>query len=162
MEDDNDDQSSAARHPICDIRSNRHSRLGRLFPASFRGPCPCIAAPSGAAAVFLLALLIGLVTNGEHAFARDYGLVAMNFDLWCQEEAHLPAHRCDQRTAVDEKAFEDIQREISPYEAQNLRRAEQEMQLERDFLQNDPIDNPMMRDPLAPIQSPLPRPVIAR
>src|SRR5580658_4121 len=100
MEDDNDDQSSAARHPICDIRSNRHSRLGRLFPASFRGPCPCIAAPSGAAAVFLLALLIGLVTNGEHAFARDYGLVAMNFDLWCQEEAHLPAHRCDQRTAV--------------------------------------------------------------
>jgi hypothetical protein len=162
MENDNDDQFCPARRPVCDSRSDRHRRFGRLFPSSCRGRHPRTAAPSGAAAVFLFALLIGLVANVADASARDYGLVAMNFDLWCQEEEHLPVHRCDQRTAADEKAFEDFQHEISPYEAQNLRAAEQEMQLRRDFMENDPIDNPVTRDPLAPIQSPLPRPVIGQ
>jgi len=90
---------------------------------------------------------MGVVAPGGHASARDHGLVAMNFDLWCQEEAHLPVHRCDKRTAVDEKAFEDFQRAISPYEAQNLRAAEQEQWLKQNFMDNDPIDNPATDGP---------------
>jgi hypothetical protein len=158
MEDDNDDQFCPARYPIRDVRGNRHGRFGRSLPAFFRGHDPRIAARLGATAVFLLALLAGVVAPGGHASARDYGLVAMNFDLWCQEEEHLPAHRCDQRTAVDEKAFEDFQHIISPYEAQNLRAAEQEQWLERDFMENDPVDHPMTSSLAAP-QSSLPRSV---
>ena len=157
MEDDNDDQLCPACHPVCDVRSDRHGRFEQSSPAPFRGRHPWVAARSGAAAVFLFALLIGVAAPGEAASARDYGLVAMNFDLWCQEQARLPVHRCDQRTAADEQAFEDFQREIGPYEAQNLRGAQQEQQLERDFMDNDPIDNPEMKDPSAPIQNPLPR-----
>jgi hypothetical protein len=158
MEIDNDDQLCLACHPVCGVRGDRHSRFEGTLPAPFRSRHSCIAAQSGAAALFFLALLIGLVVLGGHASARDYGLVTMNFDLWCQEEQHLPAHRCDQRTAVDEKAFEDFQREISPYEAQNLRRAEQELQLRHDFMEYDPIDNPAAEDPRNASQIPLPRP----
>ena len=106
MENDNDGQLCPARLPICDVRSDRHGRFERSFPAPSRSRHPRIAASCGAAAVFLLALLIDLIANERHATARDYGLVAMNFDLWCQEEVHLPVHRCDQRTAVDERAFD--------------------------------------------------------
>lgn len=73
----------------------------------------------------------------------------MNFDLWCQEEAHLPARQCDQRTAADEKAFDDFRHELDPYEAQQLRQAQRDQWLNRDFLENDPIDNPQMHDPSA-------------
>jgi hypothetical protein len=73
----------------------------------------------------------------------------MNFDLWCQEEAHLAARECDQRTAADEKAFEDFQQELDPYEAQQLREAHRDQWLNRDFLENDPIDNPQTHDPSA-------------
>ena len=37
----------------------------------------------------------------------NYPVQEMNFDLWCQEQAGLPAERCDKRTAQDEAAFED-------------------------------------------------------
>jgi hypothetical protein len=160
MENNNDDQFCPAGHPVCDVRGDRPRRFEWSFPAPFRGCHPRTAARSGAAAVFLFAILIGLVANGVDASARDYGLVAMNFDLWCQEEEHMPVHRCDQRTAVDEKAFEGFQHEISPYETQNLHEAEQELRLRRDFMENDPIDNPEMKGPLAPIQSSLPRAAI--
>lgn len=161
MEDDNDDQLCSARHSVCDVRGDRHRRFEKSFPAAFRGCHPRVAARSGAAAVFLFALLIGVAAAGGHASARDYGLVAMNFDLWCQEEAHLPVSRCDQRTAVDENAFENFQRVISPYEAQNLRAAKQEMELRRDFMDNDPIDNPAIEDSRNATQSRLPRAVVA-
>jgi hypothetical protein len=146
MKENNDDPCSA-RRPVCDVRGDRHRRFKRPFPAAFGGRYPHIAARCGAAAVFLFAFLIGVVANGSDASARDYGLVAMNFDLWCQEEAHLPVHRCDKRTAVDEKAFEDFQGEISPYEAQNLRAAEQEQWLKQNFMDNDPVDNPATEGP---------------
>jgi len=159
MEDDNDDQSGSAHHAVCDVCGSRRGRFDALLPVSGRHS-HIGDTPKSAAALFLLALLIGVMVNGARASARDYGLVAMNFDLWCQEEAHLPVHRCDQRTGVDEKAFEDFQHEIGPFETQNLRRAQREHWLERDFMENDPIDNPVMRDPLALTQSALPRSVI--
>lgn len=37
---------------------------------------------------------------------RNYNIEGMNFDMWCQEQAHLPPDRCDKRTPEDEKTFE--------------------------------------------------------
>jgi hypothetical protein len=141
MEDDNVDQPGFDRHAFCDVRGDRRGGFAGLFLDLFDGGVPV---PSGAALVLLLGLLAGVLAGAGPASARDYGLVTMNFDLWCQEEAHLPAHRCDRRTAADEKAFEDFQQQLSPYEAQNLRGARQEQWLDRNFLENDPIDNPEM------------------
>jgi len=146
MENDNHHQYGSAHHAICDVRGNRRGCFGRPRPIS--GRHSHIAGTSKpAAALFLIALLIGVIVDGGQASARDYGLVAMNFDLWCQEDARLPVQRCDQRTAIDEKAFEDFQHEIGPFEAQNLRSAQREQWLERDFMENDPIDNPAESDP---------------
>jgi hypothetical protein len=41
------------------------------------------------------------------AKAQTSRVQTLNFDLWCQETQHLPADRCDRRTAEDEAAFED-------------------------------------------------------
>jgi hypothetical protein len=145
MEDDNDHQYGSAHHAICDVRGNRRGGFDRPLPVS--GRYSHIAGTSKpAAALFLLALLMGVIVYGGRASARDYGLVAMNFDLWCQEDARLPVQRCDQRTAIDEKAFEDFLHEISPFEAQILRKVQREQWLERDFMENDPIDNPVGSD----------------
>ena len=155
MEDDNVDQPGFAGNALCDVRRNRIRGFARTIPKLAR--CSHIAAWRNSPALFLTAILIGVVAGGAGASARDYGLVAMNFDLWCQEAAHLPAERCDSRTAADEKAFEEFQQDLSPYEAQNLRQAQQEQWLDRDFLDNDPIDNPSLRNPATPAQIPLPR-----
>ena len=40
----------------------------------------------------------------------------MNFDLWCQEQAHLPIARCDKRTPEDEKTFEAYRAQIEQCE----------------------------------------------
>ena len=40
----------------------------------------------------------------------------MNFDLWCQEQAHLPPDRCDKRMPEDEKTFEAYRAKIEQYE----------------------------------------------
>jgi hypothetical protein len=155
MEDGNVDQPDSVSDAIFDVRDNWLRGFARIFPRPSRTRRPQIA--SVTLALILVALLIGAAAGGERAFARDFGLVTMNFDLWCQEEAHLPAKRCDRRTAADEKAFEAFQQELGPYEAQNLRKAQQEQWLDREFLDNDPIDNPSMRDPATAVQMPLPR-----
>ena len=111
--------------------------------------------------VIMAALLATAVSlAAPPAFAQrngNYPVEEMNFDLWCQEQAGLPAERCDRRTAADEDAFEDFQQELGPYEAQNQRKAQQELWLDRDFLDNDPIDNPSAQNPMAATQSPFPR-----
>ena len=144
MEDDNVDRSGFDRHAFCDVRGDRCRDFTGLFQDVFDGRLPL---PSGAAVVLLLSLLTGVLADTGPASARDYGLATMNFDLWCQEEAHLPVHRCDRRTMADEKAFEDFQQELSSYEAQNLRSAQREQWLDRDFLENDPIDSPATHNP---------------
>lgn len=161
MENYNVDQPCSARYAFSNVRRNRVGRVAKSFAALSRRRRPRVAAPV-APALFLVAVLIGAVVGGQRAYARDYGLVAMNFDLWCQEEARLPVDRCDQRTLADEKAFEDFQQKLGPYEAQNLRRAQQEQWLDRDFLENDPIDDPLARNPAAATQLPLPRRVDRR
>jgi hypothetical protein len=144
----------AAAKPRCDAFCNWNGGFDRLVPVSGR-PSLIAVTPWPVATLFLLALLIGAMVNSGRAVARDYGSVMMNFDLWCQEEAHLPVHRCDQRTVVDENAFENFQHAIGPFETQNLRRAQREQWLKQDFMENDPIDNPVMRNHLALTQSAL-------
>ena len=51
---------------------------------------------------------------------KNYDVKTMNFDLWCQEQAHLPATRCDKRTPEDEKTFEAYRAQIERYEVPYL------------------------------------------
>jgi hypothetical protein len=155
MESNNVERRDSGCNTLCYVRRDRLRGFAGPFQGHARGLSPR-AAPC-ARALFFVALLIGTAAGGQSASARDYGLVAMNFDLWCQEEAHLPADRCDQRTASDEKAFEEFQLALGPYEARNLREAQQEQWLDREFLDNDPIDNPSVRKPVTAVQMPLPR-----
>ena len=85
---------------------------------------------------------------------KNYDVKTMNFDLWCQETAHFPADRCDKRTDADEKTFEDYRTQIERYEVPYLQQQQNDLQLSRDILHNDPIDNPARQDPIAGQKTP--------
>jgi len=101
-----------------------------------------------------LVILMGVFAGPATAQSANYPVEDMNFDLWCQEQAHLSPPRCDQRTAADERAFEDFQREIDPYEIPFLRKRQREFEFERDVMENEPIDNPVTQNPQALMQDP--------
>jgi hypothetical protein len=73
----------------------------------------------------------------------------MNFDLWCQEQAGLPADRCDKRTPQDEATFESYRSKVEAYEIPYLQEKANAARLDRDILRNDPVDNAPVRDPAA-------------
>lgn len=85
---------------------------------------------------------------------ETYNLPGMNFDMWCQEQAHLAPQRCDQRTPEDEKTFEAYRSKIDQYEIPYLQQKQAELALHRDVMQNDPVDNPIGQDPQAQSQDP--------
>ena len=89
---------------------------------------------------------------------KNYDIRPMNFDLWCQETAHLPADRCDKRTPEDEKTFEAYRDKIEGYEIPYLQEKQNDLSLSRDILHNDPVDNPISKDPQAQQQSPTEQP----
>ena len=101
-------------------------------------------------------LLAGLLALPAGAFAQgaNYNVQTMNFDMWCQEQAHLPADRCDKRTAEDEKTFEDYRDRIERYEIPYLQQQQHDLAIHRDVMENDPIDNPVGQDPKAQSQDP--------
>jgi hypothetical protein len=70
----------------------------------------------------------------------------MNFDLWCQEQAGLPAERCDKRTPEDEATFEAYRSKVEAYEIPYLQEKNNAAQLDRDILRNDPVDTPPVKD----------------
>jgi hypothetical protein len=70
----------------------------------------------------------------------------MNFDLWCQEQAGLPAERCDKRTAQDEAAFESYRSKVEAYEVPYLQQKNNAARLDLDILRNDPVDHPPVKD----------------
>jgi hypothetical protein len=78
----------------------------------------------------------------------------MNFDLWCQEQAHLPADRCDKRSPEDEKTFEAYRDQIERYEVPYLQEQQHDLSIHRDIMQNDPVDNPVTQSPSAQTQNP--------
>jgi hypothetical protein len=70
-----------------------------------------------------LALMILVVASP--ALAQRNGnlqVKEMNFDLWCQEQAGLPAERCDKRNAQDNAAFEAYRAKVEAYELPYLQR----------------------------------------
>jgi hypothetical protein len=69
-------------------------------------------------------------------------LTNMNFDLWCQEEQHLPPERCDKRLPKDNEEFEAYRAKIEDYEVPYLEKKEQEQNFNRVILHGDPIDHP--------------------
>ena len=66
----------------------------------------------------------------------------MSFDLWCQEQAALPPARCDKRIPEDESAFEAYQTALGRYEIPRRSAQYNQGRVDRDIMNNDPIDNP--------------------
>lgn len=91
---------------------------------------------------------------------KNYNIPGMNFDMWCQEQTHLPPDRCDKRLPGDEKTFETFRRGIDQFEVPYLQQQQRELAIHRDIMQNDPIDNPASQDPQALMQDPNRRPPI--
>jgi hypothetical protein len=73
---------------------------------------------------------------------KPYPLNEMNFDMWCQEEQHLPPARCDKRLPEDDAAFQAYRNHIENYEIPFLQRKSDEQTLNRVILHNDPVDHP--------------------
>lgn len=82
-----------------------------------------------------------------------YNVQEMNFDMWCQEQQHLPAERCDKRLPEDDAAFDAYRSKIERYEIPYLQQQQKQLQLNSDILHNDPVDR-RDRTPQAPDQPP--------
>jgi hypothetical protein len=102
----------------------------------------------------VLALILPAATPGAFAQGSNYDVKTMNFDMWCQEQAHLPADRCDKRTAEDEKTFEDYRTKIERYEVPYLQQQQKDLAVHRDIMHSDPVDNPLSQNPQAQTQDP--------
>ena len=90
----------------------------------------------------LASLALAALISRADAQSTRYNLQEMNFDLWCQEEQHLPPDRCDKRLPADNAAFEAYREKIEKYEIPYLQNKENEQQFNRVILHNDPVDNP--------------------
>jgi hypothetical protein len=94
------------------------------------------------------ASLLGLAVAAlfaAHAGAQSataLPLSEMNFDMWCQDEQKLPPERCDKRTPADDAAFQAYREKIERYEVPYLEKREQQDNLNRVLLHNDPVDHP--------------------
>jgi hypothetical protein len=103
----------------------------------------------------MAALLAALFVPAASAqTGKNYDVKTMNFDLWCQEQARLPAARCDKRTPEDEKTFEAYRAQIERYEVPYLQQRQQDLTINRDIMHNDPVDNPITHNPQAQTQDP--------
>ena len=71
-----------------------------------------------------------------------YDVPEMNFDLWCQEQQHLPPDRCDKRLPEDDAAFNAYREKIERYEIPYLQDQQRRIDIDRTILHNDPVDNP--------------------
>lgn len=71
-----------------------------------------------------------------------YDVYNMNFDMWCQEQQHLPAARCDKRLPEDDTAFNTYRSKIERYEIPYLKEQQRQQQLNVGILHNDPVDRP--------------------
>lgn len=69
-----------------------------------------------------------------------YNVQEMNFDMWCQEQQHLPPDRCDKRLPEDDAAFNAYRSKIERYEIPYLQQQQKQLQLNSSILHNDPVD----------------------
>ena len=77
-----------------------------------------------------------------------YALHEVNFDMWCQEERHLPPDRCDKRLAQDDADYQAYVAKIEGYEVQYLQEQRRDVNIDRTIVHDDPIDHPIQ--PSAP------------
>jgi len=88
--------------------------------------------------------LAGAVSMGV-AQAQTTGTVPLtdiNFDMWCQEQRHLPPERCDKRLPEDDAAFQAYVAKIQSYEVPYLQERQEKANMNRIILHNDPVDHP--------------------
>lgn len=104
--------------------------------------------------VFLATAFVTILALPAAAQNQGYDVENINFDMWCQETQHLPPARCDKRLPADEAAFEDYREKVEKYEIPYLRGRESGAQLNRVILHNDPVDNPVTKNPAAQQQLP--------
>lgn len=101
---------------------------------------------NGMSRIVLGALTAAALMLPATAQRQNYKVEEMNFDLWCQQQAGLPAERCDKRTAEDEAAFEAYRAKVEAYEIPYLQQKNKDLRLDRDILRGDPVDNPIDKD----------------
>ena len=92
--------------------------------------------------LILASAALAMLASRADAQTTRYDLQEMNFDLWCQEEQHLPPERCDKRLPADDQAFEAYRDKIEKYEIPYLQKKEDDQQFNRVILHNDPVDHP--------------------
>ena len=97
---------------------------------------------------WFVAALLALPVAASAALAQgaNYDVKTMNFDLWCQEQQHLAPDRCDKRTPEDEKDFDAYRAKIEEYEIPYLQQKQNDIALDRNILNKDPVDNPITQD----------------
>ena len=81
-----------------------------------------------------------LAAGAAQAQTMHYNVKAMDFDLWCTEQQHLPFERCGKRLPDDVKKFEAYRTVVERYEIPYLQGKEQKLRFDRDILHDDPID----------------------
>jgi hypothetical protein len=97
-------------------------------------------------AAALMALPVAGWAPGALAQGSNYAVKTMNFDLWCQEQQHLAPERCDKRSPDDEKDFEAYRAKIEQYEIPYLQQKQNDIALDNNILNKDPVDNPISSD----------------
>jgi hypothetical protein len=75
----------------------------------------------------------------------NYDVQPLNFDLWCQETAHIAPDRCDKRLPQDNDAFEAYRAQIEAYEIPYLQQKNRDSRLQTELLHNDPTDRSATR-----------------
>jgi len=101
---------------------------------------------AGWIAAALVTLPAGAFAPPALAQGANYDVKTMNFDLWCQEQQHLAPDRCDKRTPDDEKDFEAYRAKIEQYEIPYLQQKQNDIALDNNILNKDPVDNPISSD----------------
>ena len=91
----------------------------------------------------MMALMLALPAQAQRS---TYDVKEMNFDLWCQQQAGLPAERCDKRTPQDDAAFEAYRAKVEAYEIPYLQQKNKDLRIDRDIIRGDPVDNPIDKD----------------
>ncbi|MBV9061928.1 MAG: hypothetical protein JOY77_03245 [Alphaproteobacteria bacterium] len=117
---------------------------------------------SGAAIVLFSAVAAAqdnpIVPGDPQAQPTRYNVQNMNFDMWCQEQQHLPPERCDKRLPQDDAAFSAYRAKIERYELPYLQEQQRQQQLNTGILHNDPVDrsNQAPQSQTQPITDPTP------
>ncbi|MDE2183908.1 MAG: hypothetical protein KGJ78_12890 [Alphaproteobacteria bacterium] len=91
-------------------------------------------------ALVSMTLAVAAAANGQSS--ATYPVRTLDFDIWCTEEQHLPADRCDKRLPEDMQKFESYRAIIERYEVPYLQDKQHEANFDRNIMHNDPIDHP--------------------